>query len=428
MASDAYVSKTRILLRYTVLLAALLFLGACASGPSGSARDDGSDSPVLEQFAGMSVDEIMQSGNVALQAGETERALFIYTQALALEDDPEIWLKVGRIHAYLDQHVYAWQSFESVLRLDPDNAVAHEELGILYVESKQRIPAQKHLKRATEIDPGRWRANNTLGVLADTERDYPAAIAYYEAALDANPNSALLLTNLGYSHYLAGRLEDAERYFRVAFGVDRDYRPATANLGLVYARRGQYDYAVDILQNIMDRPKAFNDVGYIAYNNGDLEQAKELLSEAIRLSPVYYETARKNLENVRKERNARRPTSIDIASTNKGPGYFGLDQFDSTNSERRDYRKVAVWSLNLRQSGNLNAPIVGFLHADQHVEVHHDNGEWVFVSFGDGPLEERDKGWVSGKYLAKLTQMPAPNAGAGAPAASIPRQASPADP
>jgi len=416
------------MLRCTSLLLALLLLGACASGPSGSTRNSESEAPLLEQFAGLSVEEIIQSGDAAAQAGDTERALFIYTQALALDDNPETWLKVGRIHAYLDQLVYAWQAFEKTLQLDPESAVAHEELGILYVESKQRLPALEHLKRAVEIDPKRWRANNTLGVLADTERDYPTAIGYYEAALAANPNSALLLTNLGYSYYLAGELEDAERYFRVALGTDRNYRPATANLGLVYARRGQYEYAVDILQNLMDRPKAYNDVGYIAFNNGDLEKSKELLSEAIRLSPVYYETARKNLDNVRKEQNARQPTSLEIAA-NKGFDYFGLEKFDPANGERRDYRRVTAWGLNMRQSGSLDAPIVGFLNIDQQVEVHRKNGEWAFVSFGDGSMGEREKGWVSSKHLAELTPTPAPSAGSVAESvAPTPQQASPVDP
>jgi Flp pilus assembly protein TadD len=56
-----------------------------------------------------------------------------------------------------------------------------------------------------------------------------------------------------------------------------------------------YDQAVETLARAVDRPKAYNDIGYIALANGHNQIAQNLLEEAIRLSPVHYETAQRNL-------------------------------------------------------------------------------------------------------------------------------------
>jgi len=136
-------------------------------------------------------------------------------------------------------------------------------------------------------------------VLADAAKQFDDAIGHYEAALDQRPDSPMLLNNLGYSHYLAGRPPEAERYFRVALSFDQKYRPAIANLGLVRARQGAYEEAVQILGSIMPEAQACNDVGYIAYQLEDYESAAFFLGEAIRLSPSYFETAHANLKRVR---------------------------------------------------------------------------------------------------------------------------------
>jgi Tfp pilus assembly protein PilF len=91
---------------------------------------------------------------------------------------------------------------------------------------------------------------------------------------------------------------------------------------MLYARRGWYEDAMRTLTRAMDKPKAYNEVGYIAYRNGDLIEAEQLLSEAIRLSPTYYQAAYRNLEVVR----ARIRDGIEgpaAAETPERVGWYG---------------------------------------------------------------------------------------------------------
>jgi len=376
-------------------IAAAFSLSACVTVPANVDSQEQQATPVLDQFEDMSAEEIAAEGDEAWRNGDLERAVFIYMQSLSQTDDPAVWLKVGKIQQYSGQSIYAWQAFERVLALDPDNAEGHEYLGMMYIGSRQKELAVRHLERAAELDATRWVASNALGVLADATGDYERAIGYYETALKQQPESAMLITNLGYSHYLAGQLEEAEKLFIVAIGIDRHYEPAAANLGLVRARRGQYDSAVDILENVMTRAKALNDVGYIAFVNGDIEDAERLLGDAVRASPTYYETAYENLDRLRAVQEANRPRAEDM----------NVASIDGTHgSTPVEYRQVRTDRLNVRGSDSIDAPIVGFLAARNRVRVLMDQGAWSFVAFEAKEEENSISGWVMSGFLAELPE------------------------
>ena len=392
MPSLQYIWPLRAL-KATALVAVLALLGGCVSGPATSTRED--QKPALkEQLEGLSAEEIIKAGDGAYQRGEVDRALFMYQQAIEIEEDANTWFKIAKIYIYLGNQTAGLQSFAAVLQLDPDNGPAYEELGLLYVSVKKIGIAKQYFQRALELDETLWRSNNALGVLADTERDYAAAIGYFEAALAQYPDSAMLLNNLGYSYYLAGDLNDAEHYIRIAMGTDPGFKPARANFGLIHARRGNYDRAVEILRKIMERRQAYNDVGYIAYNNDDLDEAAWLVAEAIRVSPSYYQTAYENLEKIQKALD-KQETLVSDERLDGKRGDFSLRE-----GRAAEYRRVEVENLNVRQSGATDSEVVGYLRSGDRVEVLFDNGIWAFVSFGDGPTETAETGWVRSKFLS----------------------------
>jgi len=247
----------------------------------------------------LSPEAITEAADQAARQGELERAIVLYSQAIEVKPSADLWFRVGWIYGRLGKQQPAEQAFANTLQLDPGYARAHEELGLLYLENRQREKSAEHLNKAVEIDPALWRSHNALGVLADTSQDYAAAIRHYEAALAVDPDSPLLICNLGYSHYLAGNLDRAEQLYAQALILQPGYPAATVKMGLLYARRADYERAVEVMGAAMDKAKAYNDVGYVAFKNGDLDVAEALFAEAIRLSPTYYETAQQNQKRVR---------------------------------------------------------------------------------------------------------------------------------
>lgn len=276
--------------------AAVLATG-CASGSAGS-KDDPAKARA-EALKKLSPEEITKAGDAAVQSGDYSRAITSYMQALEIAPTAALWVRVGWIYARMGRAAQAAHAYQSAVQLDEKNAGAHEELALILLRNKQRESAEPHFRSAIELDATRWRSHNALGVLADAAGDHRQAVQHFEGALAARPASALVLNNLGYSWYLAGDLDRALEYYQQALGAKPEYRAATTNVALVQARRREYDLALETLSGVMEVHRARNDVGYIAFQNGDLVIAERLLSEAVRLAPSWYATAHENLERVR---------------------------------------------------------------------------------------------------------------------------------
>ena len=369
-----------------VAVAAMLLVG-CATNPG---KDEPED---IMPFSGYSMEEILGTGDDALAKGEYDRAIFVYMQALELEESAEIWYRVGITKIRLDDRAFAWRSFNQALALDPEHAPSYEEIGLLYVGLAQPEAAIEQLTRATEIDPKRWRSFNALGVLADMDKRYPEAVLLYKQALIGNPNSAMLMNNIGYSHYLAGDLQGATNWFDAAIQAEPSYEPAVRNLGLLYARQGWYAEAVTTFKRVADDPEAYNDVGYLAMRNGDYDEASKLLADAIRLSPVYYEIAYENLERVREAMkvDGRRDRNAELASN--------MSEVIFPDDHETESRKVMPQALNIRSGPAADAEIISYLKTGDEIEIIMSQPGWAFISHTPRNSRDAITGWVNTRYL-----------------------------
>ncbi len=281
-------------LRASLLVVATFLLTMTGCATTGGGGRDASASEVVPPAA-----ESLAAGDEAARRGDFRRALIHYTQAASVESSVDIWLRIGAASSRLDDSQRALDAYLRVIELEPTQIAALEGAGLASMALGDAVTAREYLNRVLQADSQRWRAHNALGTLDDEAGDHVSAIAHYEAALAVYPESPAVLNNLGYSRYLLKDLDQAARDLYAATQLDPDYDRAWANLALVYAHKGWYANAVDTLAEVADEAAAHNDVGFIAFERGDLEAAAELLEEAVRLSPVYFEMAQKNLAAVR---------------------------------------------------------------------------------------------------------------------------------
>lgn len=382
-------SASRRLLGWLPAAVCLVVIAGCASNPPETSQ-------IENPFEGYSTEEILRTGDQAFAAQEYDRAIFVYSQALEIEETAEIWYRLGVTKIRLDDEMFAWRAFSSAIELDPEHAPSYEELGLLSIKFGEPDAATRYLNKAVELDNTRWRSYNALGVIADVEKRYDDAVALYKRALEANPESAMLMSNIGYSYYLAGNLQEATNWYDSAIQAKPDYEPALKNLALLYARQGWYDDAVDTFRKVVDEPQAYNDTGYIAMRNGDLEEAATLLAEAIRLSPRYYELAHENLDSVRRQMSRR-----STRETNEQESLAaGTNMTQIVFPETRDaqYRKVMPQALNVRAAPSTDAEIVNYLRTGNKVEIIMSQPGWAFVSY-TAPSGSTITGWVNSRFL-----------------------------
>ncbi|MBN1557927.1 MAG: tetratricopeptide repeat protein [Lentisphaerae bacterium] len=97
-------------------------------------------------------------------AGETEKAVAAYTQAIAYDETLlSAWYNLGLVQKQAGRLRKAAQAFEQVLGLKPDMAEAEYMLGVVYYDLREPDEAVAHLERALRMKPDHGRAHLVLG-------------------------------------------------------------------------------------------------------------------------------------------------------------------------------------------------------------------------------------------------------------------------
>ena len=122
----------------------------------------------------------------ALKNGATEQALTLLTRlSLDAPDKPRLFTNLGLTHFRLHQADLAEQAFQQAIARNPDDAVAHNHLGILQRRQGRFEDALLEYQRAIEIDSKYARAHLNLGILFDLYlQDLEKALQQYRKYLD----------------------------------------------------------------------------------------------------------------------------------------------------------------------------------------------------------------------------------------------------
>jgi len=163
-------------------------------------------------------------GMALIDANRSDEALDVFTKALGLIDyDPELWNYIGVAYWRKKDLPKAVEAYQKSLALDPDYAVALNNLGsaylALFMEERSRRSLQSSLdsfKKAIESDPQYASAYNGLASAYRQAGDAEAAIVCWEKAIEIDPLFGNALYNLGVTYLEKGDKEKArgflERY------------------------------------------------------------------------------------------------------------------------------------------------------------------------------------------------------------------------
>jgi tetratricopeptide (TPR) repeat protein len=131
------------------------------------------------------------------------------------------------------------------------------------------------------------------GKLEEAERLYRVVLKADRTNLDANNNLGVLLFNLG-------RFDEAEKYYRKAIEFKPDFLQAYFNLGNTLNILGRFDEAEAFCNKALELKPDFIEghfnLGNILFNLNKLEEAKTSFNKAIKLKLDYVE-AHNNLAN-----------------------------------------------------------------------------------------------------------------------------------
>ncbi len=138
------------------------------------------------------------------------------------------------------------------LQQHPEDASAHNELGVLYYQQGRQGAALDCFRRATELDPRHARAHSNLGACFNDRGRNGEAITCYEKALDIDP-----------------RLTDAWGNLAKLWNETREFEKAV--------------FCYDKALKLQRRPNYIRGLAMAYRQSGRFTRARELLREAIAL-------------------------------------------------------------------------------------------------------------------------------------------------
>lgn len=250
-------------------------------------------------------DEIVHAivGKLAVQidAAERERAMRKDTQNLEAYDFLLHGLEYHRRRTRADSRK-ARQMFEKAIELDPDYALAYVGLGNYYrrlVEygwtefPSQALQRSEELAlKALDLDESEAEAYTLLGNVHIYAQRYDRAISQLDRAIALNPNDAFSYRMRGQVLLWSGRIEEAIQSLETSRRFDPNMQTGLPMfLGIAYYLRGQYDKAVDVLEEGLSRRPdwAGNHILLAAVyaETGRTEDARREAQEVMRLQPFF---------------------------------------------------------------------------------------------------------------------------------------------
>jgi tetratricopeptide (TPR) repeat protein len=195
-------------------------------------------------------------GSVYLEQKKRKEARECFLHAVRSAADypatlPNAWNNLGILAAREGNTDEAIGFFQKALEINPDHAVALQNLGNAYRQKKDWDTAKKTLEHALALNPEDAEANYGLGMVYAQLNDTGRAYEYLQKALAARPTYPEALNNLGILYLRTGRAEEAKKSLAESIRVAPEFEQAYLNLARMYAIEGDKARARATLEELL---------------------------------------------------------------------------------------------------------------------------------------------------------------------------------
>jgi protein O-GlcNAc transferase len=193
---------------------------------------------------------------------------------------------------------------ERAVRLKPDLAEAHNDLGVVLGGQGRLTEAVDCFQRAIDLNPNDAAAHNNLGGALGSLRRFAEAAACHERALAINPRFAMAHLYFGNTLRAQRKLDQALTHYEQALAIDPNFVLAHYNLATTLKKLGRIDAAVDHYRHavalVPSSAEGHNNLGLALQELGKLDDAVAHCRRAVTLQPDFA-GAHNNLANALKE-------------------------------------------------------------------------------------------------------------------------------
>ena len=179
--------------------------------------------------------------------------------------------------------------YASVLRIDPTNAAAFGNLGIIAAQQGDLAAAERLFRQGIKLRPDDPAGYNNLGSVLQLQARPADAIAAHRQAIKLKPTYAEAYFALGNALRQQGNFEEAMASYQSAIKARRDYAEAHNNVGVLLQMQGRLEQAASAYREAVKlRPayaEAHFNLGVVLHQKHELDAAESAYRRALSVHP-----------------------------------------------------------------------------------------------------------------------------------------------
>jgi len=158
--------------------------------PQPNSQDGNEDGPrSADAFSTFDSSSLIEKGDEALEGGDLQKALAIYSEANIKEPNSiETLFKMGYTLGLQDRDDEALEYYKEALKLDKDNSYIHQAMASIYRKNGEYASAKLHLNSLVELDDSNPITYYNYGNLYADMEHMEEAKRMYLKALELNPD------------------------------------------------------------------------------------------------------------------------------------------------------------------------------------------------------------------------------------------------
>lgn len=176
--------------------------------------------------------------------------------------------------------------FSASIRKDRLDPKLMYQQAYYFLENRKFKVAAALLQDLIKLEPENAHAHNALGVAYDYLGDHNRAIRSYQAALMINPELDYVWNNIGYSHMMQNDYDAALKAFERAIQLDSHNPKYHNNIALSHAKLGNYPLAFSEFCAGGGVLRAHYNLAKIYYSKGEFKKAQEHFARVLKIDSM----------------------------------------------------------------------------------------------------------------------------------------------
>jgi len=172
----------------------------------------------------------------------------------------------------------AEKMLKKVIRMKPEFAKAHKDLGIIYLNKRLFDYAEDEFKTALTLAPNDFEILFEYGNYLYSISKNQEAERYYMEALDVCPNNVLALTFMGLNKLILNQLDDAKDYIMKAVEIEPNHEYVQFCVGRILYARGEYEEGKRFLIRAVEQNPDIETQNTLALTYFELGEYKQALN------------------------------------------------------------------------------------------------------------------------------------------------------